>query len=260
MSDPVLLTVDDGLARITLNRPERLNAFDLELSRAWARVTVEATTRDDVQAILLSGAGRAFCAGGDIVAMATMGSGSRITELAESINSGIRALTESSIPVVAAAHGTTAGGGLGILLSSDYAVIGTDSKVGSLYAKIGLTPDLSVSAQLARAVGERRALQLVLQDRMLSAVEAQQWGLVAEVVEPAQVLARAEEIARGWITGAAHAYGQAKRLVRSQPTRTFAEQLTEEARTIGAAFDGPEAQARVAAFAAASAQKTKESA
>jgi len=193
----------------------------------------------------------------------TMGaSGAEITALAEVINAGIRSLTESSIPVVAAAHGTTAGGGLGILLSSDYAVVGSRSRLGSLYANIGLTPDLSVSAQLARAVGQRRALQLVLQDRLLSAQEAQDWGLVAESVEGADaadeaalVRVRGEEIARFWIAGAADAYGQAKRLVRSQPERTFVEQLSEEARSIGAAMGTPEAQARIAAFAAASANK-----
>lgn len=250
MSDAVLLHVEDGLARITLNRPERLNAFSADAAHTWAELTREAVSRDDVGAIIVDAAGRAFCAGGDVREMAEgMDTGRALTALAEVINSGIRALTESAIPVVAAAQGTTAGGGLGILMASDYAVIGEDSKIGSLYANIGLTPDLSVSAQLARAVGERRALQLVLQDRMLSADEALDWGLVAEVVAADAVGERAEEVARFWLSGAYHAYGQAKRLVRSQPTRTFAEQLSEEARSIGASFDTPEAQTRIQAFA-----------
>src|SRR5690606_27160366 len=183
MSEPVLFAVDAGLARLTLNRPSRLNAFNADLAHAWRDATTEATSRDDVRAILIDAAGPSFCAGGDVIDMATtMGSGDEITAFAEVINEGIRALTETAIPVVAAAHGTTAGGGLGILLCSDYAVVGERSKLGSLYANIGLTPDLSVSAQLTRAVGERRALQLVLQDRMLDAAEAREWGLVAEVV------------------------------------------------------------------------------
>jgi len=260
MSEPILFSVHDGLARITLNRPQSLNAFDATLARAWERVTVEATSRDDVGAILLDATGRAFCAGGDVRAMAqTMGSGKDISDLAVVINTGIRALAESAVPVVAAAHGTTAGGGLGILLTSDYAIVGADSRIGSLYANIGLTPDLSVSAQLAQAVGQRRALQLVLQDRLLTAEEAREWGLVAEVVGgedaesiAAAVRARAEEVARFWLAGAHGAYGQAKRLIRSRPERTFAQQLDEEARSIGAAFDTPEAKARVGAFASAS--------
>lgn len=265
MSEAILFAVDEGMARLTLNRPARLNAFNADLAHAWRDATAEATSRSDVKAILLDAAGPAFCAGGDVIDMATtMGaSGAEITALAEVINAGIRSLTESSIPVVAAAHGTTAGGGLGILLATDYAVVGARSKLGSLYANIGLTPDLSVSAQLARAIGQRRALQLVLQDRLLTAAEALEWGLVAEVVEGEDAAAeaeavrsRAEEVARFWLAGAADAYGHAKRLVRSQPERTFVEQLSEEARSIGAALETPDAQARVAAFAAASARKT----
>ncbi|MFJ2543090.1 enoyl-CoA hydratase/isomerase family protein [Microbacterium sp. NPDC087589] len=262
MNDAILFAVDGGLARLTLNRPARLNAFNADLAHAWRDATAEVTSRSDVKAILIDAAGPAFCAGGDVIDMATtMGSADDITALAEVINSGIRSLTESTLPVVAAAHGTTAGGGLGILLSSDYAVVGSRSRLGSLYANIGLTPDLSVSAQLARAVGQRRALQLVLQDRLLSAAEAVEWGLVAEAVEGADsageadlVRARAEEVARFWLAGAAEAYGNAKRLVRSQPERTFVEQLSEEARSIGAAMATPDAQARIAAFAAASAR------
>lgn len=263
MNDAILFAVDGGLARLTLNRPARLNAFNADLAHAWRDATAEATSRSDVKAILIDAAGPAFCAGGDVIDMATtMGSADDITALAEVINTGIRSLTESAVPVVAAAHGTTAGGGLGILLSSDYAIVGSRSRLGSLYANIGLTPDLSVSAQLARAVGQRRALQLVLQDRLLSAAEAVEWGLVAEAVEGSDsadeadlVRARAEEVARFWLAGAAEAYGNAKRLVRSQPERTFAEQLSEEARSIGAAMATPDAQARIAAFAASSARK-----
>lgn len=266
MSDAILFTVEGGLARITLNRPTRLNAFNAELAHAWADVTVAATTRDDVGAIVLDAAGPSFCAGGDVLDMAQeMGSGADIASLAGVINTGIRALTESAVPVVAAAHGTTAGGGLGILMCSDYAVVGANSKIGSLYANIGLTPDLSVSAQLARAVGERRALQLVLQDRLLTAQQAVEWGLVAEVAGDGTdaaatadaVRARADEVARFWLANAYGAYGQAKRLIRSQPARSFEEQLAEEARSIGAAFDTPDAQARVAAFAAASARRSR---
>ncbi|MFE7197224.1 enoyl-CoA hydratase/isomerase family protein [Microbacterium oxydans] len=265
MTDAILFAVEEGMARLTLNRPARLNAFNADLAHAWKDATAEATSRTDVKAILIDAAGPAFCAGGDVIDMATtMGaSGAEITALAEVINSGIRSLTESAVPVVAAAHGTTAGGGLGILLCSDYAVVGSRSKLGSLYANIGLTPDLSVSAQLARAVGQRRALQLVLQDRLLTAAEAVEWGLVAEAVEgedgaaeAERVRARGEEIARFWLAGAADAYGQAKRLVRAQPERSFVEQLSEEARSIGAALETPDAQAKVAAFAAASAKKT----
>lgn len=269
MSDPLLVSVDDGLARLTLNRPTRLNAFDAELAQAFEQSCLEVTSRDDVGAILIDATGPAFCAGGDVLAMAAGGPELTIEGLAQQINRGIEALITSSVPVVAAAHGTTAGGGLGILLASDYAVVGSDSKIGSLYANLGLTPDLSVTAQLARAVGERRALQLVLTDRKLTAQEALDWGLVAEVVSVPDedtvdvsalaegVRSRAAEVARFWLAGAHHAYGQAKRLIRSQPTRSVTEQLAEEARTIGAALETEEAQVRITAFAQASTRRAQ---
>lgn len=266
MSDPILLEIDDGLARLTLNRPQRLNAFNRDLAEAFAEAAIDATSRDDVGAVLIDAAGPAFCAGGDVREMDTvMRAGSELETLAGVINSGLSALTTSSVPVVTAAHGTTAGGGLGVLLSSDYAVVGANSRLGSLYANIGLTPDLSVTAQLARAVGERRALQLVLQNRLLTAEEALAWGLVAEVVpapdgSEASAMAeavrlRAEEVARFWLAGAHTAYGQAKRLVRGASEKSFADQLTDEATTIGVMFDTDDARARVHAFADASARK-----
>ena len=259
MTEPLLLTIDDGLARITLNRPERLNAFNAAMAEVWERVAVEVSARDDVGAVLLHGAGTSFCAGGDVADMAAnLDGGTQVTELARSINRGILALTESAKPVVAAVHGATAGGGLGILLAADYAVAADNSRIGSRYANMGLTPDLSVTAHLARAVGERRALQLVLTDRMLSADEAFGWGLVAEVVDDDEALARAEEVARSWLGGATGAYGQAKRLVRSAADRTVVEQLAEEAQTIGSAFDTDDAQARIRAFVEASARRRRQ--
>lgn len=261
MASPLLLSVDDRLARITLNRPERLNAFDPAMAAAFRDAVFDVVARDDVAAILLDAAGPAFCAGGDVFAMAQATAGSQVERLAGVINKALVALIHAPVPVAAAAHGTTAGGGLGLLLSSDYAVVGANSELASLYANVGLTPDLSVSALLARAVGERRALQLVLTDRRLAATEALDWGLVAEVVGDAgtspaaiadEVRARAETIARGWIDGASGAYGQAKRLVRASGTRPLAEHLGDEARTIGEAALTDDARARIRAFNEAS--------
>ena len=249
MTTAVLLNIEDGIATLTLNRPGSLNAFSAEMAEDWAEATHIAAGSPDVHAIIVAAEGRAFCAGGDVRAMATMENrGEQIRDLALRINQGILSLVESTKPVVAAAQGATAGGGLGILLSSDYAVIGESSKVGSLYGGVGLTPDLSVSAQLARVVGERRALQLVLQERMLTAAEAVEWGIAAEKVHDDQVLTRAQEIARQWVENA-YAYGEAKRLIRSQPERTFREQLEEEARSIGVASITPEGEKRIQAFA-----------
>ena len=143
------------------------------------------------------------------------------------------------------------------MLTADYIVAADTAKFVSKYANIGLTPDLGVSTLLPAAIGQRRALQLLLQDRTLSAAEALDWGLVAEVVPREEVAVRTEAVARFWLENATTAYGQAKRLVRVGAHRTFAENLDDEAASIGARFDTEEAKVRVAAFAAASAKSAR---
>ena len=253
MSDSILVTRDGALARVTFNRPASLNAMDFEMGTLWRDIAHEVTSDTSVGAVILDAAGVAFCAGGDVVAMATSGAGGEaVTATAHVIHDGIRTWALSDKPIVAAVQGAVAGGGLGLMLSADYIVASEHAKFVSRYANIGLTPDLGVSTLLPAAIGQRRALQLLLQDRTLSAAEALDWGLVAEVVGPEEVAGRAEQVAQFWLQNATVAFGQAKRLVRVGADRTFTENLADEAATIGARFDTEESKLRVAAFAAAS--------
>lgn len=256
MTDSILVHIDGGLARVTFNRPASLNAMDFEMGGRWRDVAHALTSDDSVKAIVLDAAGPAFCAGGDVVMMGSSGAaGSDVTGMAEIIHDGIRTFVESDTPIVAAVQGAVAGGGLGLMLTADYIVASESAKFVSKYANIGLTPDLGVSTLLPAAIGQRRALQLLLQDRAIDAATALDWGLVAEVVgDPAS---RAEEIARFWLDNATGAFGQAKRLVRTGAHRAFAENLADEARTIGARFDTEESRVRVAAFAAASRKQSR---
>lgn len=255
MSDSIIVTRDGALARVTFNRPAFLNAMGFEMGRRWREVAHEVTSDETVGAVILDAAGPAFCAGGDVFEMATSGaSGADVTDAAHTIHDGIRTFVESSTPVVAAVQGAVAGGGLGLMLAADYIVAADHAKFVSKYANIGLTPDLGVSTLLPAAVGQRRALQLLLQDLTIDAATALDWGLVTEVVPAADVASRAEAVARFWLQNATGAFGQAKRLVRTGAGRSFAENLDDEAASIGARFDTDEARARVAAFAAASAK------
>jgi 2-(1,2-epoxy-1,2-dihydrophenyl)acetyl-CoA isomerase len=259
MSDEaILFDVSDGLARVTLDRPARLNAVDPAAIGRWQSIAHEIAERDDIGAVLFDANGRAFCAGGDVLAMSQLAAGEPdagavITGLADRIHDGHRALRESSKPIVAAVQGPVAGGGLGFMLVADVIVASDRATFASRYADVGLTPDCGVSTLLPEAIGTRRALELTLTSRTLSAAEALEWGLVTEVVTPDALEARAREIAESWLRGATGAYGEAKRLVRSGLTRSFQDALDDEARTIGGAFETPEAQAGVAAFAAAAA-------
>lgn len=259
MSESILVEVRDGLARVTLNRPGRLNAVDFEMGSRWRDTALALTSDPEVRAILIDAAGPAFCAGGDVVAMAFgEGTGADVTAMARVIHEGIAAYVGSTVPIVAAVQGAVAGGGLGLMLTADYIVAADTARFVSRYANIGLTPDLGVSTLLPAAIGQRRALTLVLQDRSLDAEEAHEWGLVNEVVPAAEVAARAEEVARFWLDGSTAAFGQAARIVRAGSDRSFVDNLDDEAATIGARFDTPDARARIAAFAAASARPRKD--
>lgn len=254
-SDSILVHVEGGLARVTFNRPAFLNAMDFEMGERWRDVAHEVTSDPSVGAVILDAAGPAFCAGGDVLAMAASGaSGAQITSAAHVIHDGIRTFAQSDKPIVAAVHGAVAGGGLGLMLTADFVVAADSATFASKYANIGLTPDLGVSTLLPGAIGHRRALQLFLQDRTITAEEALDWGLVAEVLPREEVAARVDAIARFWLDNATGAYGQAKRLVREGADRSFAENLDDEAASIGARFETEEARVRIAAFAASAAK------
>lgn len=261
--DAILFEVDGGLARITLNRPARLNAVDPEAIGLWQSIAHEVADRDDIGAVLLEASGRAFCAGGDVVAMSELAAGrgdasAVIRELADRIHDGHRALRESTKPIVAAVQGPVAGGGLGFMLVADLVVASDRATFASRYSDVGLTPDCGVSTLLPEAVGTRRALELTLTSRTLSAAEALAWGLVTEVVAHDAVAERARGIAESWLRGATGAFGQAKRLVHAGLGRPFQEALDDEARTIGASFETPYARAAVAAFAARASKPGRE--
>lgn len=251
MTDSILSAREGALARLTFHRPASLNAMGFEMGRRWHDLAHEIVADATVGAILIDAAGPAFCAGGDVIEMATSGArGADVTAAAQVIHDGIRTLVESDKPIVAAVQGAVAGGGLGLMLTADYVVASARAKFVSRYANIGLTPDLGVSTLLPAAIGQTRALRMLLQDVTIDADTALEWGLIAEIADDPG--ARAAEIAAFWLENATAAFGQAKRLIRAGARRAFAENLDDEARSIGARFDTPESQVRVAAFAAAS--------
>lgn len=250
-SPAILLTVTNGLARVTLNRPARLNALDQEGAELWRDIANEIAERDDIRAVLLDAAGKAFCAGGDVRAMGADGYESGyIRVLADVIHEGHAVLRSTPKPIVGAVQGAVAGGGLGFMLVADYIVAADTAFFASRYAAIGLTPDCGVSTLLPEAVGMRRALELTLSDRRLSAEEALDWGLITEVVPAEELGTRVETIAAHWLNGAAGAYGEAKRLMHASTQRSYLENLHDEARTIEKAFDTEDAASLIAAFSA----------
>ena len=244
-------TAEDGVFTITLDRPDKMNALTPAMHAALGDAFDRFAADPALRVCVVTGAGhRAFCAGSDVTDLDEYGSNWEYRNRFDKRRDYVRAIWLIRKPIVAAVQGAVAGGGLGLMLTADYIVAGDRAKFVSKYANIGLTPDLGVSTLLTAAVGQRRALQMLLQDRTIDAETAAGWGLVTEVA--ADPAARAAEVAQFWLDGATGAFGQAKRLVRTGAHRTFAENLADEARSIGTAFDTAESKARIAAFAAAS--------
>lgn len=246
--DLVCLDVTDGVATIELNRPEAANALDLPLAERLG-VVVDEVAGDRVRAVLVTGAGKRFCAGGDVRSfLASDDPAAYVEQLATTADRVLQRLAALDKPVVAAVHGAVAGAGLAVMLSCDLVIAGAGTKFVTAYAGIGLTPDCGLSWLLPRAIGQQRALELLLTPRTLTAAEARDWGLVTEVVDDVEVLTRGRAVATALATGPAAAYGQARRLVRSSYAAGRAETGADEARTIAAAVRTDDAQRLITAF------------
>jgi 2-(1,2-epoxy-1,2-dihydrophenyl)acetyl-CoA isomerase len=251
ISTPVAYSVADGVAHLELNRPESFNALDVPLARALTEAVGQASDDDDVKVVVLTGRGRAFCAGGDVKMMARAQDVSRaVQELATAAHQGILALYELTKPVVAAVHGSVAGGGLGLSCAADLMLAGRSTKFVSAYAGIAVTPDCSLSWALPRAIGARRALRVLLLNEPFSATEAMEWGLVTEVHEDDEVLEAGLALARKLAASpAAAALGRTRRLVRDSAERPLLDHLDVEALGIAASAATPESRQMVRSFA-----------
>jgi 2-(1,2-epoxy-1,2-dihydrophenyl)acetyl-CoA isomerase len=205
----------------------------------------------EVGAVLLVGEGPNFCTGGDVKAFATADDvGPTVRSLAGVLHDMVRALAEAPVPVVAAVHGWAAGAGMSVVLAADVAVAGTSTRLRPAYPAIGLTPDGGMTWTLPRAVGAARARHILLTDRVLSADEALDLGLVATVVPDDEVAAEARRLAERLADGPVGALGRTKRLLRESPDRDLGTQLDAEATSIAESAAGAEGREGVAAFTA----------
>ena len=224
MSESVVnFTTEDKVAYITLNRPKRLNAINREMGELAIQYAMQAAKDPEVGAVVLTGEGRAFCAGGDVQSMAE-GSGKPKT-MEESVD-GLRAGQElcwllHSMPkiTIAAVNGFALGAGLGIALSCDLRIASDKAKFGSAYAKVGLGGDYGTTWQLTQLVGEAKAKELMILSDMIDAAEAHRSGLVNRVVEHNSltqcVSKMASTIGNGPLTSCRYIKGNINLAVRS---------------------------------------------
>jgi 2-(1,2-epoxy-1,2-dihydrophenyl)acetyl-CoA isomerase len=250
--EKILLTKDDGLATLTLNAPDRLNAVSrkmiAEIKTCWEELAADASVR----CVLLTGAGRGFCAGADLAdpdreASATADAGAALEQF---FNPVIRAMRAIPKPIVAAVNGVAAGVGMSFALASDIAIAAKSASFLQAFARIGLLPDGGSTWFLPRLVGDQRARALAMLAPQIPAGQAKEWGLIWDVVEDAALLPAATEIARKLADGPTLALGRIKDALNRSTGNDLSSQLDVERdaqRALGRSEDFTEG---VAAFLA----------
>ncbi|GAA3834017.1 enoyl-CoA hydratase/isomerase family protein [Streptomyces phyllanthi] len=236
MADTVLYEVSDGLATITLNRPEAMNALNVETKVALREAARSAAGDDAVRAVLLTAAGeRAFCVGqdlkehiGQLVADQKAGTGQTMRTVREHYNPIVRALTGMAKPVVAGVNGVAAGAGFGFALAADYRVVADTASFNTSFAGVALTADSGVSWTLPRIVGPGRAADLLLFPRSIKAQEAYELGIANRIVPAAELRAEAEKVARALAEGPTLAYAALKESLAYGLSHSLEETLEKE--------------------------------
>jgi 2-(1,2-epoxy-1,2-dihydrophenyl)acetyl-CoA isomerase len=234
----------DGIATITLNRPEKLNALTTALCDELIAALRAASTDSAVRAIVVTGAGRAFCAGADLTILGT--DGDALVRAGREIALLIRSAPQ---PVIAAVNGAAAGGGANLALACDYKVAADTATIGEVFAKLGLGPDWGGSFFLPRLAGTARALELLWSARMVPAAEAYTLGLFDRVVPADRLETEVGTLARAWASFPALSLRRAKEAVYRSLHATLPEMLDFEVAMQHDLFATAEARARLESLA-----------
>lgn len=211
--EAIQFEVDNGVATLTLNRPSRKNAIDAVMREELKEVIFSLPARRDLRALILTGAGGTFCAGGDI---SVMGAGTLSPEdgrnrMRHDYLSWIETLLRLEIPVISAVEGAAYGAGFSLALTADMVIAAPDSRFCLSFMRLGLIPDCAAFYTLPRIVGIQRAKELAFSARELNAEQAQQLGIVLEIAPKGRVLERAQQMAQCFANAAPAALAMTKR-------------------------------------------------
>lgn len=230
MSAPLLVDRAEGVVTVTMNRPESLNSLDVALKEALRETFLELASDQGCRAVVLAGAGRAFCVGQDLREhVAALGGDAPLDTVEKHYNPLALALAELPKPVVAAVRGAAAGAGAGLAFLADLRIGGPSTSYLMAFARVGLAADTAVSWTLPRMVGSAKAAELLLLAEPVAAAEAARLGLLTRLVEDdEQVLPVAQELAARLAAGPTVAYGQIKRELLHGATGTLADALEVE--------------------------------
>jgi 2-(1,2-epoxy-1,2-dihydrophenyl)acetyl-CoA isomerase len=237
-TEDVLLTADaDGVRTLTLNRPKAYNSMTVELKERLLAALRAAATDDSVRAVVITGSGKAFCAGQDLkehVGLLQAGDPAPLQTVAKHYNPIVRTIVEMPKPVIAAVNGPAAGAGAAFAYASDLRIAASSANFLMAFANVGLGPDSGASWSLQRLIGFGRAAELMLLARTVDAEEALRLGLVGEVVPDDELAARAQKIAAKLANGPTVAYAKIKSTLSAAAESTLEEALAAEDAAQGA--------------------------
>ena len=250
MTDPVLLDRKGAIAYLTLNRPEAGNAVDVPLSRSLLDATMAVEADPAVRCVVVRGSGRMFCAGGDVKGLHAAGDAlpELLNEILVCLHPAIVRLARMDKPVVTAIHGPAAGAGVGLAAVGDVALAESQAHFTMAYSRIGLTPDGGATWLLPRLIGLRRAQELALTNRRVSAEEAAAMGLITRVVPKGTLAQEVDAVANLLARSAVGALGRTKRLLLASGDATLEEQLEAESDNIVRQGSTVESRTGIAAF------------
>lgn len=227
----ILFTIEQGVATLTLNRPEQLNSFNAQMHKEVREALKQIRQNPEVRCLLITGSGRGFCAGQDL-GDRNVAPGAAAPDLGESIeknyNPLIRALRDLPMPVICAVNGVAAGAGANIALACDITLAAKSASFIQAFCKIGLVPDSGGTWTLPRAVGMARAKALALLGDRLSAEQAEQWGMIWRCVDDAALQDEALKLARQLATQPTYGLALIKRALNASASNSFDAQLDLE--------------------------------
>jgi len=247
------LSLVDHVAVITLNRPEQANGMNMELIMELAAVARHCdalVNTQQVRTVVITGEGRIFCAGGDIHSFKAFGDevSREIARLAGYLHEATATFMQMNVPVITAVNGAAAGAGFSLAIMGDLVVAAQSATFMLAYTAIGLSPDGAATWHLPRIIGIRRAQEMLLLNRKLSADEALQWGLVTKVVADDQLLTEAMALAKKLANGPTKAFGTVKKLLAMSDINSPAQQMALEAENLSALSSSIDGQEGIRSF------------
>jgi len=250
MGEPAILTESrEGVMKLTLNRPEKLNSLDRAMLEALSDALSGIPGEDNVRALVITGAGRGFCAGQDLREAAAIESGQAVRNVVERhYNPIIRQIRALGVPVIAAVNGIAAGAGASIALAADIVIAAESASFVEAFTRIGLIPDAGGTYFLPRLAGHARALGLVLLGESLTARQAADWGLIWKAVPDADFAAEVDALSRRLARMPTAALALAKQALNASGHHSLEQQLTLEAALQGAAAETEDFAEGVRAF------------